>query len=90
MSATLQTVKEFSPFGWGITVLVLVFQFVNERNANSVATKELEIRVLSLEKAVLQANSILSEIKLEQKQFRLLVCSDLKPSDRARLVSCTN
>ncbi len=95
MKESLQTVKELSPWGWGITVMVLFLDMYNARNppqndfrqeieglkARITVVEELRTRVGSVENGV-------RDLQASMRELKRIGCSSLTKSQKAIATSC--
>ena len=91
MEKALTTVKEFSPYGWGITVLVLVLQFVTDVKSTG-AQKDLHqlqltTKISQVEAEMKSIRNELEEVKDELIASRKMVCK-LIPERQRQFAEC--
>lgn len=100
MRQSLQTVKEFSPYGWGVTVLILVLDMYNAKTmgGGELYQKELDelrMRVSTVEVSLNTLQNGVRDIQLEIKTARSEIkevqkigCIPLTRAQRSVLSGC--
>lgn len=91
MEGATQTVKEFSPYGWGITVLILVLQFVNVQpnKYNADRLSRIEVRLEVLETNYRSITTSLNALESSLITNRKISCFSLNLDQRRVVDGCS-
>jgi hypothetical protein len=100
MEQALKRVKDFSPYGWGVTVLILALDMYNSRNPITTNHTSLEIEALKTRIAVVEVesrsmrestNAVLIELKTVKQELvslQKIGCAPLTREQRQVLATC--
>lgn len=99
MRQALQTVKDFSPYGWGLTLLVLLLDTYNQRNPpnNSYVAEydKLSSRVTVLEskretdsKTLDSLQQGIRNLQIDVRDLHKIGCASLSKSQKLVLSTC--
>lgn len=98
MERALQTAKDISPLGFGLTLVVLIFQFLSERGPMKDHVAELTAlnsRITTLESGAVRLNGELNnlnqsllEVRNVLRDVKRISCAPLSASQRKVVTSC--
>jgi hypothetical protein len=91
MERATQKYKDFSVYGFPVSVLFLIMDFYNQRNPVKDYTRDFEIlnaRTTALEKQLSETTVILQELRNDMKVSNRITCNTLTKVAKALIPAC--
>lgn len=93
MDKTIQTVKEFSPYGWGVTFCILAFNMWQDTrtNNNTLYSKEisdLKDRITAVEQITFSVKNDITFIRADIRALTKMGCNSLSKAQKQVAIAC--